>query len=168
MVYLSPKAQLRPAQKAPTYLAIADLQAAFDLADIPTMLRSLSRAGVAGCCWLLLDEILHMDMQVVCLHGYLSAFSLGRSTAQGHRLSSFLSNAFAANLTEVLEKAVPRGTCTLWPPFVHQALVRADSVSPAAYLDVQPSSADVWEQAVSAIKGCYANDSPPWASSLFQ
>ena len=159
--------QLRRAQGAPTYLAIADLQAAFDLADIPTMLHNISRAGVAGCCWLLMDDILHMDMQVVCLHGYLSAvFSLGQGTAQGRRFSSFLFNAFAANLTKALEKAVPQGTCALLPPFAHQALLQADSVSPAVYLDAQPSSADVWGQAVSAIKDCYVNDSPPWASSL--
>ena len=159
--------QLRRAQGAPTYLAIADLQAAFDLADIPTMLLNISRAGVAGCCWLLMDDILNMDKQVVCLHGHLSpVFSLGQGTAQGRRFSSFLFNAFAVNLSDAMKSALPYGTCALWPPFAHQALVQADAVFPALSLDAEPSSADTWREAIVAIQGCYEGDSPPWAASL--
>ena len=114
-----------------------------------------------------MDDILDMDKQVVCLHGHLSpVFSLGQGTAQGRRFSSFLFNAFAVDLGDAMKRALPHGTCALWPPFAHQALVQADAVSPALSLDAEPSSADTWRKAISSIQGCYEGDSPPWAASL--
>lgn len=159
--------QLREAQGAATYLAIADLQAAFDLADIPTMLLNIFKAGVMGCWWLLMDDILGLDQQVVCLHGFLSAiFSLGQGTAQGRRFSSFLFNAFAVNLSDAIKTVVPHGTCALWPPFAYQALVDADKIKPAESLDAPPSCVDEWRDAIDCIRRSFHIDSSPWAATV--
>ena len=70
-----------------TLLAILDLKWAFDLANIDGMLFSCPLASIEGLDWLLVDDILRMDHQVLELHGILTAvFALGVGTAPSLRM----------------------------------------------------------------------------------
>eukprot|EP00973_Karenia_brevis_P089937 12400127-Karenia_brevis.AAC.1 len=81
-------AQLRDHQGLATYLALTDQKWGFDLANTEGMLLGCFMAGVKGKDWLLMDDILLMDCQVLEMHGILSdVFVLGCGTAQGRRFS---------------------------------------------------------------------------------
>ena len=59
-----------------TWLALADLQWAFDVADISSMLICAHEAGVGGADWMVLYDILHVDHQRVFHLGLLSSIFL--------------------------------------------------------------------------------------------
>ena len=105
-----------------TWLALADLQWAFDVADISSMLICAHEAGVGGADWMILDDILHMDHQRVFLLGLLSPiFVLGCGTAQGRRFSVQVFNSSLRWLRDEVERINPCG-CAAWlPPFAARA-----------------------------------------------
>ena len=133
-------AQLREYQGLATYLAATDMKWGFDVAIISGMLYACYRAGVTGRDWLLIDDLMHMDQQVVELHGLLSPiFMLGCGTAQGRSSSLPVFNSLLRSFADELAKAVPGGTCALLPPFAREALLAAAAGSPAASLSAPPS-----------------------------
>ena len=100
-------AQLRRHQGLDTFLGMADLQWAFDVADIPGMLLNLHAAGVSGEDWLLMDDILSQDIQRVTVHGITSStFKLRCGTAQGRRFSVHVYNGLLRWLYDEVQAAV--------------------------------------------------------------
>ena len=67
----TPLGKLRRYQGLAAYQAFLDLQWGFDVAVCAGMLLNVRRAGVSGRDWLLLDDIMPQDKEVVELHGML-------------------------------------------------------------------------------------------------
>ena len=97
--------QARQHQGLATILAILDLKWAFDLASIDGMLPGCYSAGIWYWDWLLIDDILRSDQQVLELHGILSTiFALGCGTAQGRKFSLHVFNGLLKTLADELGK----------------------------------------------------------------
>ena len=131
--------QLRYFQGLQTWLALADLKWAFDVADIPSMLVYAFKAGVCGEDWLLLDDILSLDCQRISLMGLMSpTFVLGCGTAQGRRFSVQVFNSLLRWLKEEVEKVQPCG-CDSWlPPFAAKLMHVAEKTIPPLALALPP------------------------------
>ena len=155
--------QLREYQGLATYLAATDMKWGFDVAIITGMLHACHCAGVVGRDWLLIDDVMHMDRQVVELHGLLSPiFILGCGTAQGRRFSTPIFNSLLRFFADALVRAVPGGTCALLPPFAREALVLAAVQSPPASISAPPSALGEVEELVRHINAVAAGDTDPW------
>ena len=115
-------AQLREFQGFDTWLGFADLQWAFDVADIPAMLVNTYLAGVNFEDWLILDDILAQDHQCATVGGLLSkAFVLACGTAQGRRFSVQVFNSLLRWLADEVKLVQPSG-CAAWlPSFARRA-----------------------------------------------
>ena len=156
-------AQLREYQGLATYSAATDMKWGFDVAIISGMLYACYRAGVTGRDWLLIDDLMHMDQQVVELHGLLSPiFMLGCGTAQGRSSSLPVFNSLLRSFADELAKAVPGGTCALLPPFAREALMAAAAGSPAASLSAPPSELSAVAALVDRISSMADGDVEPW------
>lgn len=116
-------AQLREFQGMDTWLAFADLQWAFDVADIPAMLVNAYLAGVSFEDWLILDDILSQDYQCASIGGLISsAFVLACGTAQGRRFSIQVFNSLLRWLADEVRKVQP-SDCSAWLlPFAWRVL----------------------------------------------
>jgi hypothetical protein len=111
----------------------------------------------------MIDDVMHMDRQVVELHGLLSPiFILGCGTAQGWRFSTPIFNSLLRFFADALERAVPGGTCALLPPFAREALVLAAVQSPPASISAPPSALGEVEELVRHINAVAAGDTDPW------
>ncbi len=90
------------------------------------MLLNCYLAGVVARDWLLIDDILRQDKQVVELHGVLSAvFVRACGTAQGRRSSLHLFDGLLRSLADELRNAVPGRCCAVLPVVGRPALVES-------------------------------------------
>ena len=91
--------QSRLAAGLVTYLAFADLFAAFDVASRVIMLLEAFDAGVTGGAWLILDDLFCNDHCRVRIDSVITElFQLAGGTAQGRRLSVHLFNGLMRRL----------------------------------------------------------------------
>ena len=133
--------QARHHQGLSTLLSTLDLKQDFDLANIDGMWAGCHAAGITGRDWLLIDDILRSDRQVLELHGILTAvFTLARGTAQGRKFSLHVFNGLLRSLADELEAAFPSGTNAILPPFAFEALCSAARQSCPTSIRAPPSA----------------------------
>ena len=159
--------QLRSYHGMPTYWALLDLRWASDVAIISGMLTACYDASVHGTDWLLIDDIVRMDMQCLQLHGLLSAvFILGVGTAQGRSFSIHAFNAMLKRLGDEIEIAVPGGVRASLPPFVLRALELAAAGDPPSDFVAPPTGRAVSRPMADHVLRVAASESDPWPQTL--
>eukprot|EP00973_Karenia_brevis_P086800 12036747-Karenia_brevis.AAC.1 len=120
-------------------------------------------AGVKGKDWLLMDDILSMDCQVLEMHGILSdVFVLGCGTAQGRRFSLHVFNGLMRFFAGDLDRAVMGGPRTLLLPFAGRALRMAAQQRKPALPTSVPSSSCSLDSAIDNITRVHRHDTAPW------
>ena len=156
-------AQLRAHYGLPTYLALTDMQWAFDVASVDGMLQGCYRALVLGRDWMLIDDVLAMDRQAVELHGVLSAvFVLGCGTAQGRRFSLHVFNGLLKAYADLLCSAVPGGVAAVPPPFARAALAEAAAIRYPDMTAVSTASHAVLGEVFHQLLDVVCADRAPW------